>query len=326
MIKTITIQDFKCYRNLQLECKKINLITGINSSGKSTIIQSLLLFANQEKSGDYDLRNNPYGLDFVSFENIINKNNDDAEKIVIEINDVKREFKEKINERSQQSFSNMAVVNPIEEELRVLYVSADREISATQTESQIVDCYLPSKKNQHIGHFLHIDDAIVNNDVMENLTGYLKDIGLIKNKIEVKTGLNYYSIRIDGIEIAHVGMGIRYVLPILLTCLTNKDTVICIENPEIHLHPKAQVNLLLSLFNICEKNNNQLFIETHSDHVLNAFRVYVKEHAEQADESKIFFVDSDADVKSIAISEQGKLANNYPDFFDELQKQLVKLI
>ena len=121
-------------------------------------------------------------------------------------------------------------------------------------------------------------------------------------------------------------MGIRYVLPILLTCLTNQDSIICIENPEIHLHPKAQITLINSIIDICCSNRNQIFLETHSDHVLNSFRGYVKEHPDQAEKVNVMFVDDNQIVRSIHIDNSGKLDRQYDNFFDEIKKQLVKLL
>ncbi len=43
MIRTIYVKNFKCFEELSVECRSLNLFTGINGMGKSTIIQALLL-------------------------------------------------------------------------------------------------------------------------------------------------------------------------------------------------------------------------------------------------------------------------------------------
>lgn len=122
-----------------------------------------------------------------------------------------------------------------------------------------------------------------------------------------------------------MGVGIKYVLPMVVTVLTNHDISLSIENPEIHLHPKAQVELMNFILRKCKENNIQLFIETHSDHILNALRIFSKDSGEH-DETKIIFVDNNSNIKEIAIDKFGKLSSQYTDFFDEIQKQVVKLL
>lgn len=43
MIETIRLTNFKCFEKQTLKLGNITLLTGLNSSGKSTFIQSLLL-------------------------------------------------------------------------------------------------------------------------------------------------------------------------------------------------------------------------------------------------------------------------------------------
>ena len=43
MLKNIYLENFKCFDEIHLELSKLNVLSGINSMGKSTIIQSLLL-------------------------------------------------------------------------------------------------------------------------------------------------------------------------------------------------------------------------------------------------------------------------------------------
>lgn len=43
MIQRIEAANFKCFKDISLEMSNLNLLSGINSMGKSTIIQMLLL-------------------------------------------------------------------------------------------------------------------------------------------------------------------------------------------------------------------------------------------------------------------------------------------
>ena len=43
MISRLNLKNFKCFREEEFNFKNLNLLTGINSGGKSSVIQSLLL-------------------------------------------------------------------------------------------------------------------------------------------------------------------------------------------------------------------------------------------------------------------------------------------
>ena len=45
MIQSIQLTNFKCFEQQDVVLKPLTLLAGLNSSGKSTIIQALLLLA-----------------------------------------------------------------------------------------------------------------------------------------------------------------------------------------------------------------------------------------------------------------------------------------
>ena len=70
------------------------------------------------------------------------------------------------------------------------------------------------------------------------------------------------------VSLADVGYGIGQVLPIILTSMLLKDTLITIEQPELHLHPKLQANLADLFLKSASQNNNAFILETHSEHII----------------------------------------------------------
>lgn len=74
----------------------------------------------------------------------------------------------------------------------------------------------------------------------------------------------------------NVGFGLTYALPIIVSCLiASEGSLLLIENPEAHLHPAGQA-LVGRLCAMAMKGGAQVIVETHSDHVLNAIRLSVK--------------------------------------------------
>ena len=71
----------------------------------------------------------------------------------------------------------------------------------------------------------------------------------------------------------NVGFGYSYILSIVVTALIAKPgSIVIVENPEAHLHPEAQLRLT-ELLSKLSANGVQVFIETHSEHILNGFRI-----------------------------------------------------
>ena len=159
--------------------------------------------------------------------------------------------------------------------------------------------------------------------------------------LEVKPlrGANYLELLIGGFKPSNVGFGYSSILPIIVTGLIAKpNEKIIIENPEIHLHPKAQSALIDFLVKVAN-TGVQIFIESHSDHVLNALRIATKEKLLQPEDSSILFfgnntVNNSNDITSILIDEKGKLHKKTPEgtiakipkgFFDEWTNSMAKL-
>ena len=78
----------------------------------------------------------------------------------------------------------------------------------------------------------------------------------------------------------NVGFGVSYTLPVVVAALsTEPGGLLIVENPEAHLHPKSQAKLAV-LLTSAARNGIQVVIETHSDHILNGVLVACKRHEE----------------------------------------------
>lgn len=52
MLKNVSLSNFKCFPELTLGCSRLNLLCGVNGTGKSSVIQSLLVLRQSYETGD----------------------------------------------------------------------------------------------------------------------------------------------------------------------------------------------------------------------------------------------------------------------------------
>lgn len=123
------------------------------------------------------------------------------------------------------------------------------------------------------------------------------------------------------VTIADVGFGVSQILPVLvLALLSETDSILIFEQPEIHLHPRAQARLGELL--VClAKTGRRVLIETHSDHLINRLRRVVAEDLSDqlSDVVSIVFVQPPANgegakLEPLRVNEEG-LIENWPDGF-----------
>lgn len=76
-------------------------------------------------------------------------------------------------------------------------------------------------------------------------------------------------LNVSDYNVSNVGFGVSQVLPILVSGLIErKDELLMLEQPEIHLHPAAQMGIADFLLSMAA-TERELIIETHSDHIIN---------------------------------------------------------
>lgn len=110
-------------------------------------------------------------------------------------------------------------------------------------------------------------------DLASNVSA--KKINEVQIAIEVSRSLN--SDINDSVNLSDVGFGLSQVLPILVALIeSNKNNIIYIEQPEIHLHPKAQFKLA-KIFCDYVKKGKKIIVETHSSIFIRGLQIEVAE-------------------------------------------------
>jgi hypothetical protein len=136
-----------------------------------------------------------------------------------------------------------------------------------------------------------------------------------------------------GRPLSAVGVGVSQVLPILIAgLLAPQDGLLLIEQPELHLHPRAQARLA-EFFLGMSKTGRRCIVETHSEAFINQLRVALAAGTTRAgDDVAVYFASQDefGDTKfsPIEIGPDGIIRNWPEGFFDEsllLEDRITRL-
>lgn len=150
-------------------------------------------------------------------------------------------------------------------------------------------------------------------------SGLLKDIGIKKLGSHSASPFQLNIILEDKpLNISNVGYGVSQSLPILVELFARpKNSWFAIQQPEVHLHPRAQAILGDIFCDLALREKKRFFIETHSDFIIDRFRSKVRQCKEPLDSQVIFFEQINGLNKAhpIKIQSDGKYADDQPESF-----------
>lgn len=119
-------------------------------------------------------------------------------------------------------------------------------------------------------------------------------------------------------NLVDVGFGISQVLPMLvLAHFVPRGTTIIAEQPEIHLHPRAQTALAELMVTVANTRNVQFIVETHSEHLFRRLQYLIAADTVKPDQCALYYVDRDepsARITTLMANELGQISN-WPDQF-----------
>ena len=373
MITKIKIENFKSILSAEIPIGNLNLFTGVNGSGKSTFLQTILLFRQSYLSGS--LFREPYSLRISSPDSLVNlgtykdilchqaKKGEESIKIEVDFQQNILHFESdsySIENRDLNILKGKLSNNIIAFESENIFTDNCQYLTASRIEPNedyprfSQDNELLGKRGEYTAHFLEkngnkdipIRELSFNKKPSSyTLINQLNDwMSEISNSIEVLTNENLSTNRIelsyqfklpDGTPTQNqkpqnVGFGITHTLPIVVAILSARpNDIIIMENPETHLHPRGQAKLSYLLAKAAQ-NNIQLFIETHSDHIINGLRVAVKNNMIDSENVFVNYFSKTSqnlsEIKRIKIQSGGGLEEWPEGFFDEFDNLLNELL
>ncbi|MFD8113780.1 AAA family ATPase [Streptomyces microflavus] len=390
MITRLTLVNFKAFRRLDLAMGPLTLLTGLNSSGKSSVLQSLALLRQsfgrgRSASPEEGLMLNGELVELGTARDLLHDDFGPADDllatdaplvgfVVVEA-DVTGGFVadcelDEPEELAGGFIARYDLDEPDEDvmeaydfprgasilEIPFQYLHADRitpAVTYPRTRQIALGRGFLGVRGEHTVNYLrhHAEREVLNGPLRHPAatSPQLLDQTVAWMQ-ELCPGVNLQASAIEGTDFVrlsygfggtaginatrrrrptNVGFGLTYALPIVVACLTaTPESLILLENPEAHLHPKGQ-SRMAALISAAAATGAQLIVETHSDHVLNGVRIAVKQEALRPEDAVIHFFrgnGSGAEVVTPRIDEDGMLAQWPEGFFDEWENSLDQLL
>lgn len=126
-----------------------------------------------------------------------------------------------------------------------------------------------------------------------------------------------------GIPLEQSGNALQSILGSIVDLMRRDNETIIIEEPENKIHPKIQGNLIETITEIIENNNNKVIIETHSEHFILRIQKLIREKKIKPDLVAINYVYLDEDgqgsrVDNMYLDDKGNFSNKWRHgFFSE---------
>ncbi len=346
IINKIEIKNFKSIFSAELIFKPLTFLTGLNSSGKSSVIQflnmasKLNLDENISSYGSYEdlrCRYSETGQDIggnIYFENALSRNGFAMPFLSVYTKDNKVHSKATEILEWNQSFISANRFGP-----QVTLNAPDDSVQSVgeRGENVIPFCI----KKQEEGMLFTNDPRLhgrADADTFDlNLDAWMGEIcpGLkIHATWEKDIDTSYYKLGNKSDPTikerpTNVGFGISYTLPVVAQLLgAISGDIVCIENPEAHLHPLGQTNLG-KLIALTAASGVQVIIETHSDHLIDGMRIAVLEKLLSYEDVAVFYFSKNkqniSEYQYLQVTEDGDMSDWPQGFCDQAVINLTKL-
>lgn len=373
MITRLKITDFKAHHNTDLSLGALTLLTGINSSGKSSVMQTLLLLRQSFKKGRLSS-----GLDLNAplcdigkgIDALYRSSQNEIISFVLGSNNNLFAFDFNAENRYGDTFipSNKPII--LQEDLLKLplftnkfqYLSSSRwanlnqypmDTYAVEAEKQLS---LEYGQGELVAHFLEYygesrdfnieSDMILHPDetsrkLLAQTIAWEREISPRITILPIKKDDNKVSIEygyksegdntpLDKLQSKNVGYGISYSLSIIVALLSAEPgSLLLIENPEAHLHPRGQ-SKLSELITLVAQSGVQVIVETHSDHIFNGIRKSIAAKKIGKDNVKVHYFELDerniSQNTEIEFSDKGRILKYKKGLFDQFDEDLDTLL
>lgn len=368
MIDALELHNFKAFREERFDFCALTLLAGLNGSGKSSVLQSLAVLRQSWEAGTLDeqgLLLNGDLIDLGTGRDVLHEDyatrGSGGPQIEISLESGARADEWVVAYERDSDLLEILEATKVDSKGTLFhpgfqYIRADRIIPAVtypRSYDRTVRKASLGSRGEHTPNFLRTfaDQAIPetrrhsrakSTALLDQTNAWLEElcpgVNIEAHEIEGTdfVRLDYGFFGTAGIEATNryrptnVGFGLTYVLPIIVACLTSQSgSIILLENPEAHLHPRGQATLA-RLCALASSDGVQIIVESHSDHFLNGIRLSVKAGVLESDSTSILFFERPGHeatrVTRPRIGGDGMLSNWPKGFFDEWDEAVGRLL
>lgn len=362
-IESVEIQNFKCHKHFCEQFSNLNILTGSNAAGKSSIIQAILLgYKAMDECDKKQIKvNNIFGLNLgipasVISEEFSEKNvylkfkiGDESNQIQLELPDDNYDLGFEI--KNIDEILEGKEIGKCLSDLNLFFLNAERQGPRIISTIQDTKTYSVGNIGENTNYIIsEIDRLQKLNDEYQlprdlkisklnrfsaNCEEWLKLIipgTELQYSLDMEKNLTTIHFKNQGefyLPTA-TGFGITYILPIIVQALvasTIKNSVLIVENPEAHLHPYSQ-SILGKFLALVATNGVQVFIETHSEHIVDGCRIQAAKSRFCKQIRILFFEkrENESVCKQVTVQENGELEYWPEGFFDQKRMDLRELL
>ncbi|HAA44935.1 MAG: hypothetical protein XD36_2683 [Halomonas sp. 54_146] len=345
MLTHIDIHAYKCIEHQAFQLAPLTLVTGTNSSGKSTLLQAVLIAIGSKPQNHLAYLSEAI-KPYVQLEEVLCRTATAREVQIYLSDDKAKQLHAWITETGASVIHDPSITLSYEETL--FYLSADR--SGPEELASLNKTLAIGQHGQYaIGYFelnkdkpLH--EALIKPEAAAQTLkaqlawwlSYITDVACEPRTEKVTSTsvkLSFTMGELGEVSPRNTGAGNSYLLKLLIMCLTAKPGhLLLIENPEIHLHPGAQ-SRLGSLLAFLAARGVQLMVETHCEHLINRVRYEVYQQQLNAQDVVLYYKPSVAEpfttlgiLPSGHFCDEHRQAVNFPTgFFDSTLSELLEI-
>ncbi|WKX71029.1 DUF3696 domain-containing protein [Streptomyces sp. XD-27] len=362
MITALGIRNFKCFSDAKFDLRPLTVLTGLNGSGKSTVVQALLLArqAAHSPSSRMIQLNGPYGLALGEAQELLHPAARQPEfGVRLRTDGTDADWSYRFGIPSERSLHLTVEASPSQPPPALdqpgsgfTYLCAERlgprdllSVSAEPPDELGVGV-----RGEHTAQVLALRQERLTTrrlTVREPLRHPDSEVPLLRSQSEAwashiirpiqitaqwAPGIAASTIRFreagpygEVIRPANTGFGVSYALPVIVAGLmTEPGDILIVENPEAHLHPAGQSRLGRFLAQVAG-SGAQVIVETHSDHVLNGARLGVAEKGPLSSQEAIVHYFGQEETVPIELTARGELTTWPSGFFDQIEDDLGRL-
>ena len=125
-----------------------------------------------------------------------------------------------------------------------------------------------------------------------------------------------------------VGYGVSQAIPIIADCVSaSSGATLLIQQPEVHLHPRAQAAMGSFFAQLAKSGRNDVIVETHSDYLLDRVLMDVRDEKIPSQDVLILYFERAADgvkIHPIEVDASGRVVDvpeGYRSFFLDEQRR-----